>query len=73
MIPAFSSRRSTTTLSDQRYLPFEGAGAISSWHFEMPAANNEIVARQCHRRGPAPLLHRPRRRQMRFKQGVLHG
>ena len=29
-------------LSDQRYLPFENAGAISSWHFEMPAANNEI-------------------------------
>lgn len=29
-------------LSDQRYLPFEGAGVISSWHFEMPAANNEI-------------------------------
>jgi hypothetical protein len=29
-------------LSDQRYLPFEGAGAVSSWHFEMPAANNEI-------------------------------
>jgi hypothetical protein len=29
-------------LSDQRYLPFEGAGAISSWHLELPAANNEI-------------------------------
>ena len=27
---------------DERYLPFEGAGAISSWHLEVPAANNEI-------------------------------
>jgi hypothetical protein len=30
-------------LSDQRYLPFEGGGAISRWHFELPAANNEIA------------------------------
>jgi hypothetical protein len=29
-------------LTDQRYLPFEGAGVISSWHLELPAANNEI-------------------------------
>jgi hypothetical protein len=29
-------------LGDQRYLPFEGSGAISSWHFELPAASNEI-------------------------------
>ena len=26
-----------SNLSDQRYLPFENAGAISSWHLEMPA------------------------------------
>jgi hypothetical protein len=32
----------SNNLSDQRYLPFENAGAISSWHFEMPQANNEI-------------------------------
>jgi len=32
----------SNNLSDQRYLPFEGAGAISSWHLELPAANNEI-------------------------------
>lgn len=32
----------TNNLSDARYLPFEGGGAVSSWHFEMPAANNEI-------------------------------
>jgi Tc toxin complex TcA C-terminal TcB-binding domain len=29
-------------LGDQRYLPFENAGAISSWHFEMQQKNNEI-------------------------------
>jgi len=29
-------------LSDQRYLPFENAGAISSWRLDMPSANNEI-------------------------------
>jgi hypothetical protein len=29
-------------ISDPRYLPFEGAGAIGSWHLDLPAANNEI-------------------------------
>lgn len=29
-------------LGDPRYLPFEGAGAVSSWHLELPAATNEI-------------------------------
>ncbi|MBV8819487.1 MAG: hypothetical protein JO022_14100, partial [Acidobacteriaceae bacterium] len=29
-------------ISDQRYLPFEGAGAISSWQLDLPAANNEL-------------------------------
>lgn len=29
-------------LSDTRYMPFENAGAISTWHFEMPQTNNEI-------------------------------
>lgn len=29
-------------LADQRYLPFEGAGAISSWHLELPAETNDI-------------------------------
>jgi hypothetical protein len=29
-------------LRQERYLPFEGAGASSSWHLEMPRANNEI-------------------------------
>jgi Tc toxin complex TcA C-terminal TcB-binding domain/Neuraminidase-like domain/Salmonella virulence plasmid 28.1kDa A protein len=29
-------------LGDPRYLPFEGAGAISSWHLELPGATNQI-------------------------------
>ena len=29
-------------LADQRYLPFENAGAISTWHLEMPQSNNEV-------------------------------
>jgi hypothetical protein len=32
----------SSNLSDQRYLPFENAGAISSWHFEMLQASNEV-------------------------------
>jgi hypothetical protein len=36
----------SNNLSDQRYIPFEGGGAVGSWHFELPAASNEIdVAR----------------------------
>jgi hypothetical protein len=30
-------------LGDQRFLPFEGGGAVGSWHFELPAASNEIA------------------------------
>ena len=32
----------SSNITDQRYLPFENAGAASSWHFEMPEATNEI-------------------------------
>jgi hypothetical protein len=31
-----------SNISDQRYLPFENAGAISTWLLEMPQPNNEI-------------------------------
>ena len=31
-----------SNIADQRYLPFENAGAISSWHLEMPQENNEV-------------------------------
>jgi len=31
-----------SNIADQRYLPFENAGAISSWHLEMPQITNEI-------------------------------
>ena len=31
-----------SNITDQRYLPFENAGAVSSWHLEMPELSNEI-------------------------------
>ena len=31
-----------SNIADQRYLPFENAGAISTWHLEMPQSNNEV-------------------------------
>ncbi len=31
-----------SNLGDPRYLPFERAGVVSSWHFELPAESNEI-------------------------------
>ncbi|HKV94827.1 MAG TPA: neuraminidase-like domain-containing protein [Candidatus Angelobacter sp.] len=31
-----------SNITDQRYLPFENAGAISSWHLEMQQINNEV-------------------------------
>jgi hypothetical protein len=31
-----------SNIVDQRYLPFENAGAISTWHLEMPQRTNEI-------------------------------
>ena len=32
----------SSNITDQRYLPFENAGTISSWHLEMPQLNNEV-------------------------------
>ena len=31
-----------SNIADQRYMPFENAGAISTWHLEMPQLNNEV-------------------------------
>lgn len=31
-----------SNIVDQRYLPFENAGAVSSWNLEMPQINNEV-------------------------------
>jgi hypothetical protein len=31
-----------SNIADQRYLPFEGAGCISSWHLELPGQTNDI-------------------------------
>ena len=32
----------SSNIADQRYLPFENAGAVSSWHLEMQQMSNEI-------------------------------
>jgi hypothetical protein len=32
----------TNNIADLRYLPFENAGAVSSWHLKMPQLNNEV-------------------------------
>jgi Tc toxin complex TcA C-terminal TcB-binding domain len=42
MTPCFFSTNIAENLRQERYLPFEGAGAISSWHLELPRANTEI-------------------------------
>ena len=43
---------------DERYLPFEFAGAISRWRIELPPENNQFDFDTAHRRRPAPQLHR---------------
>ena len=32
----------SSNITDQRYLPFENAGAVSSWHLELPEQYNEV-------------------------------
>ena len=39
---------------DDRYFPFEGTGAVSTWQFEMPLENNLSLVRK--RRGQADQL-----------------
>ena len=58
-----------SNITDQRYLPFENAGAISSWHLEMPQIEQRGRPLDRRRRDAPPLLHRPRRRR-RFQQAV---
>ena len=41
-------------LTDPRYLPFENAGAVSSWHLDMPAAQQRD---RHHRRVGDVVLH----------------
>ena len=50
-----------TNLRDERFLPFEGAGAISTWTLSLPA-DPQLRLLHHHRRHPACPLHRPRRR-----------
>jgi len=40
--PGLFNTNITSNLSDTRYLPFEGAGTVSSWHLEMRQQNNEV-------------------------------
>jgi hypothetical protein len=47
---------------DDRYSPFEGAGAVSEWHLELPAEAPPIRPRLDHRRRHRPGVHGPRRR-----------
>ena len=49
-------------LRDERPLPFEGAGAISTWRIELPNDVPQFDFESDLRRRPAPALHRPRSR-----------
>jgi hypothetical protein len=40
--PGLFTTAISSNVSDPRYLPFENAGAISTWRLEMPAATNEL-------------------------------
>ena len=46
------------TLRDERYLPFEGAGAISTWQAGSAAGVPDVGLRHDHRRHPPSALHR---------------
>ena len=47
-----------TNLRDERFLPFEGAGAISTWNLSLPAQLQGIRLHDHLRRHPAHPLHR---------------
>ena len=53
---------SRPVMRDERYLPFEGAGAVSTWSLELPADVQVVRLRHHLRRHPAPALHGARRR-----------
>ena len=48
-----------TNLRDERFLPFEGAGAESTWKLDLPAELPAVRLRHHLRRDPAHPLHRP--------------
>ena len=48
-----------TNLRDERFLPFEGAGAISTWNLSLPAQLRVVRLHDHLRRHPAHPLHRP--------------
>ena len=47
---------------DERYLPFEGTGAIGTWQLELPAGVSAVRLRHDQRCDPASALYRARRR-----------
>ena len=54
---------------DERYLPFEGAGAISRWRIELDPDSNGFDFNTLVGRGPARSLHRPRGRRTVEERG----
>ena len=65
-----------TNLRDERFLPFEGAGAISTWNLSLPARAPVVRLPDDLRRHPAHPVHRPgrgrpaaQRRRPRSAQG----
>jgi hypothetical protein len=48
-----------TNLRDERFLPFEGAGAISTWNLSLPHRAGSVRLFDDHRRDPSHPLHRP--------------
>ena len=54
-----------TNLRDERFLPFEGAGAISTWKLDLPADFRGVRLHDDLRRDPARPLHRAAGRRAR--------
>ena len=48
---------SRPTCADERYLPFEGSGAVSQWRLELPDRRAAVRLRHDLRRRAAPALH----------------
>ena len=58
-----------TNLRDERFLPFEGAGAESTWKLELPARLPPVRLQHHLGRDPAHPLHRPSGRRATADEG----
>ena len=58
-------------LRDERWLPFEGQGAISTWNLTLDPRDNNFDLSTGHRRHPAPALQRPQRRDAEAVRAAL--